>query len=132
MILRTNKDTVIEESVETSAEGLANKIVEALQDHKGHRIVKIDLQRIENCFCRFFVVCHGTSGTHVAGMADFVEEKVKEELNERPYHTEGASQAQWIVLDYGDVVAHIFQQEQRDYYQLEDFWADAEMEEYKY
>lgn len=109
------------------SESLADKIVEALEDNKGHQIVKIDLRKIENCFCSFFVICHGTSNTHVSGMADSIEEKVREDMHEKPYHTEGQNQAEWIVLDYGDVIAHIFQQEQRDYYQLEDFWADAEI-----
>lgn len=109
------------------SEELADKIVEALEDFKGQEIVKIDLRKIENCFCSFFVICHGSSTTHVSGMADLIEEKVREDLCEKPYHTEGANQAQWIVLDYGDVVAHIFQQEQRFFYQLEDFWADAKI-----
>lgn len=112
-------------------EDLANKIAEALDDTKGYQIVKIDLRKIENCFCRFFVICHGTSNTHVASLADAVEEQVQRDLQEKPDHTEGKNGAQWIVLDYGDVVAHIFQKEQRDFYQLEDFWADAEMEEIK-
>lgn len=108
-------------------EQLANKIAEALDDTKGHQIVKIDLRKIQNCFCSFFVICHGSSGTHVASLADAVEEKVREDLQEKPYHTEGQSGAQWVVMDYGDVVTHIFQKEQRDFYQLEDFWADAEI-----
>lgn len=112
-------------------EDLANKIAEALDDTKGYQIVKIDLRKIENCFCSFFVICHGTSNTHVASLADAVEEKVQRDLQEKPDHTEGKNGAQWIVLDYGDVVAHIFQKEQRDFYQLEDFWADAEVEEIK-
>lgn len=109
------------------AEDLVNKIVETLEDNKGHQIVKIDLRKIENCFCRFFVVCHGTSNTHVGTLADAVEEDVRESLNEKPFHTEGAGLAQWVVVDYGDVIVHVFQKEQRDYYQLEDFWADAEI-----
>lgn len=108
---------------------LANNIVKALGNNKGHQIVKIDLRKIENCFCSFFVICHGTSNTQVSALADAVEEEAREGLNEKPYHIEGQHEAKWIVLDYGDVIAHIFQKEQRDYYQLEDFWADAEITE---
>ena len=110
-------------------EQVVNKIIEALEDNKAHQIVKIDLRKIENCFCSFFVICHGTSGTHIAGLTDAVEEKVREDLDERPFHIEGLHTAQWVVVDYGDIVVHIFEKELRDYYQLEDFWADAKITE---
>ena len=110
-------------------EQVVNKIIEALEDNKAHRIVKIDLRKIENCFCSFFVICHGTSGTHIAGLTDAVEEKVREDLDERPFHIEGLNAAQWVVVDYGDIVVHIFEKELRDYYQLEAFWADAQITE---
>ncbi len=103
---------------------IVNKIVEALEDNKGLRIVTIDLRKIENCFCSFFVICHGTSNTHVASLADSVEEKL-DGIKEKPIHVEGKDTAQWIILDYGNVVVHVFQKEQRDYYQLEDFWGDG-------
>ncbi len=106
---------------------IVEKVVEALEDTKAHRIVKIDLRKIENCFCSFFVICHGTSSTHIAGLTDAVEEKVREDLNERPFHVEGLNGSQWVVLDYGDVVVHIFDKELRDYYQLEEFWGDAQI-----
>ena len=105
------------------------QIIETLNENKAVDIVKIDLRRIENCFCSFFVICHGTSGTHIAGLTDAVEEKVREDLDERPFHIEGLNAAQWVVVDYGDIVVHIFEKELRDYYQLEDFWADAQITE---
>lgn len=111
------------------SELITNKIIEALEDSKAHQIVKIDLRKIENCFCSFFVVCHGTSGTHIAGMTDAVEDKLRDDLAEKPFHIEGVDRSQWVVLDYGDVVVHIFEKELRDYYQLEDFWADADITE---
>lgn len=106
-------------------EQIVNKVIEALEDNKAHQIVKIDLRKIENCFCSFFVLCHGTSGTHIAGLTDAVEEKLRIELDERPYHSEGQNTSRWAVLDYGDVVVHIFDKELRDYYQLEEFWGDG-------
>lgn len=110
-------------------EELVNKIIEALEDNKAHQIIKIDLRQIENCFCSFFVICHGTSGTHIAGLTDAVEEKVKEDLGDSPFHSEGVNTSRWTVLDYGDVVVHIFDKELRDYYQLEEFWGDGILEE---
>ena len=113
----------------SGAEKLVEQIIETLNENKAVDIVKIDLRRIENCFCSFFVICHGTSGTHIAGLTDAVEEKVREDLDERPFHIEGLNAAQWVVVDYGDIVVHIFEKELRDYYQLEDFWADAQITE---
>ena len=89
-------------------EQVVNKIIEALEDNKAHRIVKIDLRKIENCFCSFFVICHGTSNTHVASLTDFVYDEVNEKVGEKPLHVEGEQQAQWVVLDYGNVIVHIF------------------------
>lgn len=110
-------------------EELVNKVVEALEDNKAHQIIKIDLRQIENCFCSFFVICHGTSGTHIAGLTDAVEEKVKQDLGDTPFHAEGINTSRWTVLDYGDVVVHIFDKELRDYYRLEEFWGDGISEE---
>lgn len=109
-------------------EKIVDKIIEALEDSKAHQIVKIDLRKIENCFCSFFVICHGTSGTHIAGLTDAVEDKLKEELNESPFHAEGMNTSRWAVLDYGDVVVHVFDKELRDYYKLEEFWGDGIIE----
>ena len=113
----------------SGAEKLVEQIIKTLNENKAVDIVKIDLRRIENCFCSFFVICHGTSGTHIAGLTDAVEEKVREDLDERPFHIEGLNAVQWVVVDYGDIVVHIFEKELRDYYQLEDFWADAQITE---
>ena len=68
----------------TKQEKLVNKIAESLDENKGHQIVKIDLRNIENCFCNFFVICHGTSNTHVSALADAVEDKILEDLHEKP------------------------------------------------
>jgi ribosome-associated protein len=106
-------------------EHIADEVARALDDRKGVDIVKIDLREIANCFCRFFVICHGSSNTHVSGLVDNVLETLAKTLGEKPAHVEGTNQATWVLLDYGDVVVHVFQREQRDYYRLEDFWADA-------
>ncbi len=111
------------------AEKTVNKIIEALEDSKAHQIVKIDLRKIENCFCSFFIICHGTSSTHIAGLVNHVEEKVRQDVGEKPFHIEGLNTTQWVVLDYGDIIVHIFEKELREYYQLEEFWADAKITE---
>lgn len=106
-------------------EKLVEQIITALEDKKGVEIVTMDLRKIDNSFCSFFVVCHGTSSSHVAALADHVDDTLRRELREKPLHIEGAREALWVLIDYGNVVVHVFQKEQRDYYQLEDFWADA-------
>ena len=106
---------------------LADRIVNTLNIHKGIDIVKIDLRKLENTFCCFFIVCHGTSNSQVTSLSDYVYNQIHAELQEKPIHVEGEREALWIVMDYGDVVVHIFQKEQREFYQLEEFWADAEI-----
>lgn len=110
------------------SETLAKNIIATLENHKAQQITKIDLRKIENCFCSFFVICHGTSGTHIAGLTDYIEEEIKEKLGDTPFHTERLNSSQWAVLDYGDVVVHIFDKESRDHYQLEEFWGDGILE----
>ena len=104
---------------------IVDRAVAALQESKARGVVKIDLRHIENCFCSFFVVCHGTSAPHGAALAEAVEDGVKEELGEAPFHAEGMNTPRWTVIDYGDVVVHVFDKETRDFYQLEDFWGDG-------
>ncbi|MFA8434456.1 MAG: ribosome silencing factor [Marinifilaceae bacterium] len=112
---------------ESTSEELVAAVIEGLQEKKGIEIVKIDLKKIDNTVCKYFVVCNGSSNTHVSSLADSVEEYVRENLREKVWHKEGYQNAQWILLDYADVVVHIFQKEYRDFYQIENLWADAKI-----
>ncbi len=104
---------------------LLETIVQGIQNKKGSDIVTVDLTVLENSFCQFFVICHGNSNIQVSAIAESVEERVREDLQEKVWHREGLENAQWVLLDYGDVVVHIFQKEFRDFYNLEELWADA-------
>ena len=106
-------------------EELVEVIIEGLQDNKAVDIVKIDLRNIESSVCKYFLICHGTSTTHVNGIAASAEEYVREKINERIWRVEGQQNSEWILLDYADVVVHIFQKEHREFYCLESLWADA-------
>ena len=106
---------------EYNSEELVEAIIEGLQEKKAEEIKKIDLRNIDSSVCKYFVVCHGTSNTHVTGLADSVEDYVREKINEKVWKKEGLQNAQWILLDYADVVVHIFQKEYRDFYQLRKF-----------
>ena len=110
---------------ENTSEELVEAIIEGLQERKAVDIVKIDLRKIDSSVCKYFVICNGTSNTHVTGLADEVEDYVREKINEKVWKKEGLQNAQWILLDYADVVVHIFQKEYRDFYQIESLWADA-------
>lgn len=104
---------------------LLDTIVFGLQEVKGNDIVVLDLEKIPNSVCRYFVICHGDSGTQVEALAGSVEKQTKEKLNERPQHREGVANAEWIILDYFDIVVHIFRKSTREFYDLEKLWADA-------
>lgn len=104
---------------------LVNAIVEGLHKKKGNEVVSLDLTQIENSVCKYFVICHGDSDRQVEALADSVLETVREETGEKAWHKEGLEHATWVLLDYSDVVVHIFQKHYRDLYKLEDLWADA-------
>jgi len=109
-------------------ESLVKGIVQGIQKKKGNEIVKVDLTELENAFCRFFIICHGNSSRQVSAIAESVEETVKNNLAEKVWHREGIENAHWVLLDYGDIVVHIFQKEFRDFYNLEELWADAKLD----
>jgi ribosome-associated protein len=102
-------------------------IIEGLQEKKGKEIINIDLRKLDYAACDNFVICHGDSGTQVKALAGSVEDKVDEKISVRVRHREGLENASWVLLDYGDIVVHIFIKEARDYYKLEDLWGDADI-----
>ncbi|RXQ96629.1 ribosome silencing factor [Ancylomarina salipaludis] len=112
---------------EHSPEKLVDTIIEALKDLKAVDIVSVDLRNVSGAVCKYFVICNGTSNTHVSSLADHVQDETLEKIKEKVWRKEGSQNAQWMLLDYADVVVHIFQKEYRDYYQLEQLWADAEI-----
>lgn len=106
---------------------LISTVVDAIQDIKGEDIRILDLRGIENSVAEYFIVCSGNSNTQVSAIAGAIERKVRNELKDRPWHVEGAENAQWILVDYVSVVVHIFQKETRDYYEIEELWGDAKV-----
>lgn len=110
---------------------LVDVVIKALQDVKGEDIVSIDMRKLDNAVTAYFVICTGTSNTHVAALGSIVEREVRKTLKDRAWHTEGYRNAEWVLLDYINVVVHIFQKEQRDFYNLEGLWADAEITKVK-
>jgi ribosome-associated protein len=113
---------------EKETEQLINAIVEGIQRKKGQEIIKIDLTKINHTECKYFIICHGNSVTQVDAIAHSVEDTVEELINESAWHKDGYRNSIWILLDYADVMVHIFQKESRNFYDLENLWADAHIE----
>jgi len=105
---------------------LVDSIIQGIQDKKGKEIVRLNLSSLENSVCEYFVICHGESNTQVEAIANSIEEKVSDKLNQRVWRRSGRENLQWVLLDYFDVVVHIFQKQYREFYRLEDLWADAD------
>ncbi|GHT71475.1 ribosomal silencing factor RsfS [Bacteroidia bacterium] len=106
---------------------LVNKIIESLQDKKGHNITTIDLSELDGSICTYFIICEGNSPTQVSALSDSVWDKVSDDLREKPLGAIGMREAQWVAMDYGTVIVHIFLPEMREYYNLENLWADAKI-----
>jgi len=107
---------------------LLDKIIEGILLKKGQEIVNLDFADLENAVCSNFIICQGNSNIQVEAITQSIKKLVKEELNENPLHIEGLENAYWILIDYGDVLVHIFQKKFRDFYKLEELWADAKIE----
>lgn len=109
---------------------LLEAIVEAIAQKKGQRIVALHVGKLPNAICDYFVVCSAESTTQVDAIASNIEIKVEEALQESPWQKGGYENAIWIILDYVNVVVHVFQNEWRHFYRLEELWADATRKEY--
>lgn len=106
---------------------LLDSIVYGLQEVKGKDITIINLKNIDGAVSDYYVIASGDSSTQVDALAYSVEEEVRKATGQKPWHAEGFENCEWILVDYVDVVVHIFQREQRDFYRLEDLWADSEI-----
>jgi ribosome-associated protein len=111
----------------TEKQLLIDKIVESIQDTKGEDIQIFDLTAIENSAADTFIICSGNSNTQVSAIAGNIEKKVRNDIQERPWHVEGTENAMWILVDYVSVVVHVFQKQIRDYYEIEELWGDAKI-----
>jgi len=111
--------------VQAASGMLADVIIHGIQEKKGIDIILMDLRNIHNAMCDYFIICHGSSKTQVEAIADSVAMEVKKAVGENPVHKEGFENAEWILMDYFDVVVHIFEESRREFYNLERLWADA-------
>jgi len=110
------------------AEILLESIIKGIFEKKGMNVLKIDLRKLESRITDYFVICHAPSGTQVSAICDSVDDIVRRDALEKPLHVEGLDNCFWVLLDYGNVIVHIFLEEYRNFYSLESLWADAKIE----
>jgi ribosome-associated protein len=110
---------------------LLQSVVKGIFEKKGQDVLKIDLRKLENRITDFFIISHGSSVNQVDSLCDSVEDIVRKETGEKPMHVEGLDNCFWVLLDYGNVIVHLFLEEYRHFYSLESLWADASMEAIK-
>lgn len=110
---------------DTDSTVLCNAIVEGMQENKAQDIVVLDLRHIPSAVTDYFVICSGESTVQVDGISSTVTRHTRAELKEKPWHQEGKTTSEWVLLDYVSVVAHIFHKDARTFYELEDLWSDA-------
>ena len=115
---------------EIEARKLIKNSVAILTDKKAVKLVEYDLREVNNSVADYFLICSGTSSIHVKSLADNLYKLNRREIKESPWHLEGVENKEWILLDYVDVVVHIFSEEMREFYKLEELWADAKIKEY--
>ena len=111
------------------AKEVIQQIVEGIQEKKGKGIVVVDMLKLGNSICDYFVICQGNSPTQVSAIADSIEDMVRINCGKKPYAVDGLRNSQWVAMDYGDILVHIFQPDVRKFYDIEHLWADAKLTE---
>lgn len=106
---------------------LITLILKGIEDVKGQHIDILDLREIENTVCDYFVICDGTSNTHVNAIVNSIQKTVSKESHEKPWHVEGTDNAEWVLMDFVNIVVHVFQRHIREYYDIESLWGDAKV-----
>jgi len=108
-----------------SADELITLILDGIEEVKGLEINVLDLREIENTVCDYFIICNGTSNTHVNAIVNSIQKTVSKALKDKPWHVEGSENAEWVLLDYVNIVVHVFQKHIREFYDVEGLWGDA-------
>ncbi|HYK75542.1 MAG TPA: ribosome silencing factor [Daejeonella sp.] len=122
---------MVKNKIALESTSISEIVVYGIQEKKGNDIVRLDLRNIHSSVADYFVICHADSTTQVRAIAASVEEQVYKALKQDPHSKEGIQHGEWILLDYTDVVVHIFKTDKRQYYGIEDLWGDAEMQYYQ-
>ena len=111
----------------SNEDDLISNIISGIENVKGLDVSLLDLRDIENTVCSYFVVCTGSSNTHVKAIVSAIQKTVSKELKEKPFQTEGNDNSEWVLIDYVNIVVHVFQKQIREKYDIEGLWGDAEL-----
>lgn len=109
-------------------EQIVEKIVEGIQERKGKDIVVVNMNKLKDAPCNYFVICEGDSNIHVNSVALSIKDYVQEAIDVKPYASDGFENCEWIAMDYGQIIVHVFQRSSRQFYDLERLWADATLQ----
>lgn len=110
-----------------SKDELLINIIKGIEEVKGNDIDILDLREIENTVCDYFIICNGNSNTQVNAIVNSVQKTVSKQLKDKPWHVEGSDNAEWVLMDYVDIVVHVFQKHVREFYNIEGLWGDAKI-----
>ncbi len=108
-----------------NANELITNIIKSIEDIKGEEIILLDMKKIDNSPCDYFIICEGSSNTQVNAIVSKIKKNVSKLLSEKPLHIEGLENSKWVLIDYVNVVVHVFQKEIRKFYDIESLWEDA-------
>ncbi|MER3373463.1 MAG: ribosome silencing factor [Allomuricauda sp.] len=115
------------QKTKASADELIALILHGIEEVKGVDINLLDLREIENTVCDYFIICNGTSNTHVNAIVSSIQKTVSKAIHDKPWHIEGSENAEWVLMDYVNVVVHVFQKHIREFYDIEGLWGDAKV-----
>lgn len=115
------------QKTKASADELISLILHGIEEVKGVDINLLDLREIENTVCDYFIICNGTSNTHVNAIVSSIQKTVSKAIQDKPWHVEGSDNAEWVLMDYVNVVVHVFQKHIREFYDIEGLWGDAKV-----
>ncbi len=113
--------------VSIDSKQLSEAVAQGMLEKKASDVIILDLRKVKSAVTDFFVICSGNSDTQVDAITDSIEQEVYKQLGQNPWHKEGKENKEWILLDYVDVVAHVFKKDRRQFFALEDLWGDAEV-----
>ena len=114
-----------------SSDQLITEVIKGIEKVKGDNISILDLREIENTVCDYFIICEGTSSTQVNAIVNSIQKQVGKNIRDKAWHVEGTDNAEWVLIDYVNVVVHVFQKHIREYYDIESLWGDAKITEIK-
>nr|WP_299345680.1 ribosome silencing factor [Allomuricauda sp.] len=115
------------QKTKASADELIALILHGIEEVKGVDINLLDLREIENTVCDYFIICNGTSNTHVNAIVSSIQKTVSKAIHDKPWHIEGSENAEWVLMDYVNIVVHVFQKHTREFYDIEGLWGDAKV-----